>query len=324
MEFAAILDTAGGEKRTASSADEENEMWTTAEIPSQEGKNVIVTGANTGIGYETALALYLAGANVTLACRDQGKAQQAKAKMEQRSGPGSLGIGVLDLADLDSVSLFAETYLQQHTQLDVLVNNAGVGTPPAGKTRQGWEYTFGVNFLGPFALTGRLYPLLEATPGSRVVTVSSFAYARGAIDFDNLKSEKGYDAGREYGQNKLADLMFTIELDRRVHAQGHQVVSIAAQPGANSTEITRHSTEEQVAAMKERFGGFMEPWQGALPSLYAAVSSEATAGNLYEPHENGFKGYPAKADIQAVALDETVAKRLWDLAEEATGVVYPA
>ncbi|MFE5138322.1 SDR family NAD(P)-dependent oxidoreductase [Streptomyces fagopyri] len=135
---------------------------------------------------------------------------------------------------------------------------AGVGTPPAGKTRQGWEYTFDVNFLGPFALTGRLYPLLEATPGSRVVTVSSFAYVRGAIDFDNLKSEKGYDAGREYGQNKLADLMFTIELDRRVRAQGHQVVSIAAQPGANSTEITRHSTEEQVAAMKERFGGFME------------------------------------------------------------------
>lgn len=299
-------------------------MWTAAEIPSQAGRNVIVTGANTGIGYETALALYLAGAHVTLACRDQGKAEQAKARMEQQSGPGSLEIGVLDLADLDSVRLFAETYVQQHTQLDVLINNAAVGTPPAGKTPQGWEYTFGVNFLGPFALTGRLYPLLEATPGSRVVTVSSFAYIRGAIDFDNLKSEKGYDANREYAQNKLADLMLTIELDRRVRAQGHRVTSIAAQPGANSTELTRYSTPEAVTAMKERFNGFMDAWQGALPSLYAAVSSDATAGNLYEPHENGFKGYPAKSDIQPVALDETVAKKLWDVAEEATGVTYPA
>ncbi|MFJ3663203.1 oxidoreductase [Streptomyces sp. NPDC090119] len=303
-------------------------MWTAAEIPGQESRNVIVTGANTGIGYETALALYAAGANVMLACRDQRKAEQALAKMQQSSGSGSgsgsLEIGVLDLADLSSVRLFAETYIQQHEQLDLLINNAGVGTPPAGKSRQGWEYTFGVNFLGPFALTGRLYPLLEATPGSRVVTVSSFAYARGVIDFDNLKSEKGYDAVREYSQNKLADLMFSIELDRRVRAQGHQVVSIAAQPGANSTEITRHSTEEQVAAMKDRFGGFMDPWQGALPSLYAAVSSEATAGNLYEPHENGFKGYPVKGEIQEVALDETVAKKLWTMAEEATGVVYPA
>ncbi|MEU8934671.1 oxidoreductase [Streptomyces sp. NPDC048409] len=299
-------------------------MWTSADIPDQNGKNVIVTGANTGIGYETALALYLAGANVTLACRDQGKAEQAVARMKEQSGPGSLEIGVLDLADLDSVRLFAETYLRQHTQLDVLVNNAAVGTPPAAKTPQSWEYTFGVNFLGPFALTGRLYPLLEATRGSRVVTVTSFGYVVGAIDFDNLKSERDYDAVREYGQNKLADLMFTIELDRRVRAQGHQVTSIAAQPGANSTEITRHSTPEAVAAMKERFNGFMEPWQGALPSLYAAVSGDAKAGNLYEPHENGFKGYPAKADIQPVALDEAVAKKLWDVAEEATGIAFPA
>lgn len=299
-------------------------VWTTADIPSQVGRNVIVTGANTGIGYETALALYVAGANVTLACRDQDKAEQARAKIDKQPGSGSLEIGVLDLAELDSVRLFAETYIQQHKQLDVLINNAGVGTPPAAKTSQGYEYTFGVNFLGPFALTGLLYPLLEATPGSRVVTVTSFGYVRGAIDFDNLKSEKGYDAVREYGQNKLADLMFSIELDRRAGAQGHQVVSIAAQPGANTTEITRHSTEEEVAAMKENFGGLMDPWQGALPSLYAAVSSEATGGNLYEPHDGGFKGYPIKSDIQAVALDETAAKRLWNVAEEATGVVYPA
>lgn len=298
-------------------------MWTAKDIPSQQGRKVIVTGANTGIGYETALALYVAGASVTLACRDRGRAEQAHANMEQHAGSGSVQVGHLDLADLDSVRLFAETYLEQNERLDVLINNAGVGTPPSAKTNQGYEYTFGVNFLGPFALTGRLYPLLRSTPGSRVVTVSSFGYVRGAIDFDNLTSEKGYDAVREYGQNKLADLIFSLELDRRLRAQGDQVLSIAAQPGAVTTEITRHSTKEEIEAMHEAFGGLMEPWQGALPSLFAAVSSDATGGSLYEPHEGGFKGYPVKSDIQPVALDETVAKRLWTVAEEATGVEYP-
>lgn len=299
-------------------------MWTAKDIPSQHGRNVIVTGANTGIGYETALALYLAGANVTLACRNLDKAEQAKAKITERSASGTVEIGMLDLEDLDSVRRFAENYIRQHPRLDVLINNAGVGTPPAAKTRQGYEYTFAVNFLGPFALTGLLYPLLRSTPGSRVVTVTSFGYIHGVIDFDNLRSEKGSDAVREYGQNKLADLMFSIELDRRARARGDQVVSIAAQPGANTTEITRYSTDEEIAGMHEAFGGLMDPWQGALPSLYAAVSDEATGGNLYEPHEGGFKGYPARSDIQPNALDEKIASRLWKVAEDATGVAFPA
>ncbi len=298
-------------------------MWTTKDIPDQKGKIAIVTGANTGIGYETALALYKAGATVVVACRDKEKATQAIAKMETEKGTGSLEIGVLDLASLESVSVFAETFIAQHKQLHLLINNAGVGIPPASKTSEGYELQFGVNFLGHFALTGLLYPLLEATPDSRIVTVSSFGYIGSAIDFDNLKSEKDYDAVREYGQSKLADLVFSIELDRRSKAKGHQVASIAAQPGANSTELTRHTPDEAVVAMKERFGGFMEPWQGALPTLYAAISTEATGGNMYEPDENGFKGYPTRATIQENALDETVAKKLWSVSEKATGVVYP-
>jgi len=301
----------------------EKSNWTAVDIPDQKGRTIIVTGANTGLGYETALALYKAGANVIVACRDKDKATQAIAKMEAHKGIGSLEIGVLDLASLASVRQFAETFIAQHQQLHLLINNAGVGIPPVSKTSEGYELQFGVNFLGHFALTGLLYPTLEATPGSRIVTVSSFGYKGAVIDFDNLKSEKGYNAVREYGQSKLADLIFSIELDRRSKVKAHQVLSIAAQPGANSTELTRHIPDEAVLQMKARFDGFMEPWQGALPTLYAAVSSEAAGGNMYEPNEDGFKGYPTLATIQENALDETVAKKLWSTAQEITGIVYP-
>ncbi|GAB2568494.1 oxidoreductase [Spirosoma areae] len=298
-------------------------MWTTKNIPDQKGKTAIVTGANTGLGYETALALYKAGATVLVASRDKDKAEKAIAKMETEKGAGSLEIGILDLASLAAVKEFAETFIAQHKQLHVLINNAGVGIPPASKTSEGYELQFGVNYLGHFALTGLLYPLLEATPGSRVVTVSSFGYIGSAIDFDNLKLEEEYNAVREYGQSKLADLVFSIELDRRSKAKGHQVVSIAAQPGANGTDLSRHMPDEAVVAMQENFGGLMEPWQGALPALYAAVSNEATGGKMYEPDENGFKGYPTLAILQENALDETVAKELWSVSEKATGIVYP-
>ena len=299
-------------------------MWTTKEIPDQKGKTVIVTGANTGLGYETALALYKAGANVIVACRDKAKGEKAIAKMETEKSTGSLEIGVLDLASLESVKEFAETFIEQHKQLNLLINNAGVGSPPAAKTREGYELQFGVNYLGHFALTGLLYPLLQATQGARVVTVSSFGYIGAVIDFDNLKSEKGYDAVREYCVSKLADIMLSVELDRRIKAKGHQVLSIAAQPGANSTELTRHTPDEAVIAMKKQFDGFMEPWQGALPTLYAAVSNDAVGGKMYEPEDGGYKGYPVLAELQENALDETVAKKLWSISEKATGIVYPA
>lgn len=298
-------------------------MWTTKDIPSQKGKTVIVTGANTGIGYETALALYKAGANVIVACRDKTKAEKAIAKMETEKGSGSLEIGILDLAGLDVVRQFAKTFIAQHNQLHLLINNAGVAIPPASKTSEGYELQFGVNYLGHFALTGLLYPLLEATKGSRIVTISSNGYRGAIIDFDNLKSEKDYSPYREYGQSKLADLLFAIELDRRIKAKGQQVVSIAAQPGANNTELTRHFTDEELVKTKELIGDYMEPWQGALPSLYAATSNEAAGGNMYEPEDAGYRGYPVLACLQENALDETIAKKLWSIAQEVTGIVYP-
>lgn len=300
-------------------------MWTKNNIPDQSGKTIIVTGANAGIGYETALALYEAGAHVILTCRSQDKADETFNKIKEHTGKGSLETGILDLASLASVKQFAETFLQTHQQLDVLINNAGVMIPPASKTTEGWELQFGVNFIGHFALTGLLYPLIKATPDSRIVTVSSMAYVRGVIDFDNLKSEKDYDAMREYSQSKLADIYLSLELQRRIETIGNNVLSIAAQPGANKTELSRHMSEEAYAAAVERVGELMEPWQGALPSLYAAVSADAKGGELYGPdQDNGYRGYPAQATLLPHALDKVVAKQLWNFAEEVTGVSFPA
>lgn len=299
-------------------------MWTKKDIKDQSGKTVIVTGANSGIGFETALALYEAGAHVVLACRDLNKAEQAIVKLEQQKGKGSLEIALLDLSSLPSVKQFAESFASSHTRLDILINNAGVMLTPALKTEQGYELQFGVNFLGHFALTGHLYPLLKSTSNSRVVTVSSMAYLHGAIDFDNLKSENSYESFREYCRSKLADILLSVELERRITVAGDKVVSIAAQPGANKTELSRHMSEDDYNAAVERIGELMDPWQGALPSLYAAVSPDAIGGRLYGPdRDGGYRGFPAEAAITAEGLDREVAKKLWDLAEQITGVQFP-
>jgi NAD(P)-dependent dehydrogenase (short-subunit alcohol dehydrogenase family) len=299
-------------------------MWTKANMPDQTGKTVIVTGSNVGVGFETALAFYEKGAHVLVASRSLKNAEQAIERMQEKKGKGSLEAGVLDLSDLRLVKEFADSFVKKHRELHVLINNAGVMIPPASKTVQGFELQFGVNFLGHFALTGYLYPLLNAIPGSRIVTVSSNAYLRGTIDFDNLKSEISYDPVREYNQSKLADIIFSIELQRRLQSIHAQTVSIAAQPGANKTELTRYMSEESLAEGIRRVGALMDPWQGALPSLYAAVSDKAIPGMLYGPDQDGgYRGYPAQAEITANALDETVGKRLWSFAEEATGIFFP-
>lgn len=298
-------------------------MWTKKDMPDLTGKTAIVTGANTGIGYETALALYEAGAHVILACRNEEHAQQALNKMQSQNGKGSLEIGVLDLASLESVKQFAGDIISKHKQLHLLINNAGVMIPPPSKTVEGYELQFGVNFIGHFVLTGLLYDLLNSTPGSRIVTLSSMAYLRGVIDFDNLKSEKDYDPMREYRQSKLADLMFAIELQRRIVASGGQTKSIAAQPGANKTDLARYMNVDEFTAAVQRTGPLMEPWQGALPSLYAAVAEDAVGGALYSPDQDGgYRGYPVKDDIAANALDGGVSKKLWDYAVHATGINY--
>lgn len=293
-------------------------------MPGQSGKTVIVTGANAGIGFETALAFFEKGAHVVMACRDLKKAEEAIANIQQQGRAGSLEAAALDLADLVSVKQFAEQFIKTHQNLHILVNNAGVMIPPASKTNDGFELQFGVNFIGHFALTGRLYPLLQATPGARVVTVSSMAYVRGTIDFDNLRSERDYDAMREYSQSKLADIMLALELHRRIKAKQGGVLSIAAQPGANKTELSRYMSESDYSAAVAHIGALMDPWQGALPSLYAATADDVKGGDFYSPDaDGGYRGYPARLELLPHALDENVANKLWDLAERATGMVFP-
>jgi NAD(P)-dependent dehydrogenase (short-subunit alcohol dehydrogenase family) len=300
-------------------------MWTKNNIADQSGKTIMVTGANAGIGFETALALYEAGAHVILACRSIEKANEAIAKIQRQQGKGTLEAAVLDLSSLAAIKQFTEGFIPTHQRLDILINNAGVMIPPASKTAEGYELQFGVNFLGHFTLTGYLYPLLKSTAGARIVTLSSAAYLTGIIDFDNLKSEKDYDPMREYRQSKLADMLLTVELQRRIIAAGDAVLSIAAQPGANKTELARHMSEEAYSAAVDRVGELMDPWQGALPGLYAAVADDVVAGGFYEPDQDGgYRGYPTPSPITANAMDEGVAKRLWELAQEVTGVVYPA
>jgi len=294
-------------------------MWTSKDIKNQSGKVIMVTGANIGLGYETALALYKAGAHVVLACRDHNKAEEAVNKIKAEGGTGSLEIAILNLSDLAQIEQFANDFKKTHSKLDVLINNAGVMAPPKSFTQQGYELQFGVNFLGHFALTGHLYDLLKATPGSRIVTVSSGAFRRGAIDFDSFKAEQSYDSWREYAQSKLGNILFSFELQNKIDAAGDTVKSIAVQPGANKTDLQRHMSQEEFEVALERVGPLMDAWQGALPSLYAAVAPEAEGGAFYEPdQDNGFRGYPAPGFIDDNAKDDAVRIQLWEAAQEIT------
>jgi NAD(P)-dependent dehydrogenase (short-subunit alcohol dehydrogenase family) len=299
-------------------------MWTTDYIPDQTGKTIIVTGANAGIGYETAKALYQKGADVVIAARDAHKADAAIREIISLGGSGSLAFIELNLASLAAVKKFAAEFKHKRHKLDVLINNAGVMTPPASKTDEGYELQFGVNHIGHFALTGHLYPLLNATAGSRVVTVSSNTYLRGTINFNNLCIENDYDPAREYAQSKLANMLFSLELQRRIEAAGNGVQSIAVQPGVNKTELSRHMSKEAYAALVERIGELMEPWQGALPLLYGATSPNARGGKYYCPDQDGgYRGYPAESEVIPAGKDVQTAKKLWGYSEKATGVVFP-
>ena len=225
----------------------------------------------------------------------------------------------LDLSSLASVHTFAETFLAQHDRLDLLINNAGVMVPPLTKTEDGFELQFGTNHLGHFALTGLLLPLLNATPDARIVTVSSMAHRSGKINFDNLNAEQSYSEWPFYGQSKLANLLFTFELQRRLDASKASTRSVAAHPGWTATDLQKNSG---LASFLNPFFA-MEPPQGALPTLYAATAPNVSGGTYYGP--NGFmemKGYPKQVGTHARAKDRAVAARLWEVSEEMTGVAY--
>lgn len=289
-------------------------MWTKEDMPDLTGKIAIVTGGNTGIGYETVKALYEKGANVTLTARDEKKAKDAIEKIKSETkAAGNLEIGILNLANFAQIKTFANEFKDKHNQLDILINNAGVMIPPASKTDDGFELQFGVNFLGHFALTGHLFPLLKRSPNARIVTLSSGAATlTDGIDFENLKLEKPYNEWRSYAVSKLADILFTYELDRKIKAADLNILSLAAHPGVTRTDLQRHIPGEQLEEMFSEFDEVMQPWQGALPSLFAATDTLAKGGEFFGPDgEKEYSGYPALSKHSTPAMnDVALAEKL--------------
>ena len=283
------------------------------------GKIAIVTGANTGLGFETALDLYQKGAKVVVASRNQEKGLDAIKRMKSISNGGELVYYPLDLSNLAAVKEFADTIIATETGLDLLVNNAGVMIPPPSKSEDGFELQFGVNFIGHFALTGHLFHLLESTTGSRVVTLSSLAHRGAAIDFENFKLEKSYNNWREYGQSKLADLIFTLEFEKRLRKNGHQMISLAAHPGFSKTDLQVNMDEDMLNSLE-----LMTAKDGAQPTLAACLRPDAKGGQYWGPDgPNETSGNPALAKIDDAALDEERNAKLWEWAEKATNVSFP-
>src|SRR5258708_5786498 len=252
-------------------------QWTENNIPDQIGRVAIVTGANSGIGWETARALAQKGATVIMACRSQSKANPAADQIKALNPSGQVVVMSLDLGDLDSVRGFAAAFRKQYDRLDLLINNAGVMVPPYGKTKQGHEQQFGINHLGHFALTGLLLDMLNSTHGARIVTVSSTSHQFGIINFDDLNWERHYPPQRAYGQSKLANLLFTYELQRRLAAAGQSTLAVAAHPGWTATNLQQHASIIQ--RLNPIFAQTTD--MGALPTLYAATAPDVQGGAYY-------------------------------------------
>jgi NAD(P)-dependent dehydrogenase (short-subunit alcohol dehydrogenase family) len=301
-----------------------NHHWTIGDMPDQGGRVAIVTGANSGIGYPTAKALAQKGGTVIMACRNLQKANAAaeriRSGLKQTAGSGEVVVMQLDLADLDSVSAFVTAFKAHYDRLDLLINNAGIMHPPYGETKQGFESQFGVNHLGHYALTGQLLDLIMRTGGARIVTVSSMAHRFGRINFDDLNARDNYRANAAYGQSKLANLLFTYELQRRLEAADSDAIAVAAHPGWTATNLQQNSSFIQFL---NRFFA-QEPEMGALPTLYAATAPEIRGGDYCGPsHFVETVGPPKKVNSNNRSHDPAVAARLWTVSEELTGVQVP-
>jgi NAD(P)-dependent dehydrogenase (short-subunit alcohol dehydrogenase family) len=301
--------------------------WTITDIPPQHGRLAIVTGTG-GLGFETALALARAGAETIVAGRDAAKGTEAVARIRMTAPAAIVGFERLDLASLASVADFAERMRDRHERLDLLINNAGVMVPPERReTADGFELQLGTNHLGHFALTGRLLPLLRAARGARVVSLSSVAARSGAIDLDDLNAERSYRPAPVYGQSKLACLMFGFELQRRSAAGGWGVTSVVAHPGIARTDLLHNAPGRWSGMGLTRtllWFLFQPAAQGALPTLLAATSPDIRPGGYYGPDSLAeTRGYPAPARVPPQALDENVARRLWEASETLTGTAFP-
>jgi NAD(P)-dependent dehydrogenase (short-subunit alcohol dehydrogenase family) len=299
--------------------------WTAADIPDQTGRTAVITGANTGLGFETAAALAGRGARVVLAVRTLEKGKQAAARITAATPGAEVELQDLDLTSLESVRTAAAQLRSDHDRIDLLINNAGVMYTPKSTTKDGFELQFGTNHLGHFALTGLLLDRLLPFAGSRVVTVSSIGHRiRAAIHFDDLQWERRYSRVGAYGQAKLANLLFTYELQRRL-APRETTIAAAAHPGGSNTELMRNLPRVIAAASSLLVEPLMQDAAlGALPTLRAATDPAVCGGQYFGP--DGFaelRGYPKVVASSAQSHDVRLQGRLWAVSEELTGVVYP-
>jgi NAD(P)-dependent dehydrogenase (short-subunit alcohol dehydrogenase family) len=300
--------------------------WTSDDVPGQHGRLAVVTGANTGLGFETARALAAHGASVVLAVRDTDKGKAAAARIAGAAPGANVTVQPLDLTSLESIRAAAADLRAQHPRIDLLINNAGVMLTPRQSTRDGFELQFGTNHLGHFALTGLLLEQMLPVPGSRVVTVSSLAHrVRARINFDDLQSERSYSRVAAYGQSKLANLMFTYELQRRLSGTATTIagttIAAAAHPGLAATELSRNFPA--IAAFSYALVS-QQAAMGALPVLRAATDPGVAGGQYYGPAGVfGARGYPKPARSSRQSRDTAIQRRLWTVSEELTGVTFP-
>lgn len=306
--------------------------WTANNIPDLSGKTALVTGANSGLGLETAHALAARNAHVVLGCRGPAKAEATIAAIRAQSPNAQLSSLDLNLGDLTSIRNAASVFCADHEKLDILCNNAGVMGLPRTPTQDGFEMVFGVNHLGHFAFNGLLLDLIKATPGARVVTVSSLQAKSGKLPMDDLNWEhRRYSAAGAYAQSKLANLSFALELDRRLQAAGIDAISVAAHPGYAATNITNASDGKPtwrrrvwVAMGKMGNATLAQPAHlGALPTLYAATAPDVDGGSYFGPDGLAeFRGYPTQLVANPMARDTVIAGELWRRSEELTGVEW--
>jgi NAD(P)-dependent dehydrogenase (short-subunit alcohol dehydrogenase family) len=307
----------------------DKKSWTADDIPDLSGKTIVVTGGNSGIGYEAALEFARKRAEVVLACRDLGKARTAAAQITASASGAKVTVMELDLSNLASVRGFSDAFHLEHPALHVLVNNAGVMAIPYRQTADGFEMQFGTNHLGHFALTGLLLDRLLATDGARVVNVASGAHRMGKIRFDDLQWKNGYRKWMAYGQSKLANLLFTLELQRKVDAAGKKLLAVACHPGYAATNLQAVGPKMSGSSLMESLSEFgnrvfaQSAAMGALPTEYAAVAVDVHGNDYIGPDGMGeFRGHPAKAGRSGAAQDAASAARLWEVSEQLTNVHY--
>jgi len=301
--------------------------WTAAVMAPQAGKTVLVTGANSGVGFQAARELARHGAQVLLGVRDVAKGEAARNRILAEIPQAQVAIVPLDMASLASIRGFAGEFVSSGARLDVLVNNAGVmALPKREQTPDGFERQFGTNHLGHFALTGLLMPALLKAPAPRVVTVASLAHRNGKMEWDNLQGEKSYSPWGAYNMSKLANILFARELDRRAREAHSKLMSVAVHPGVSVTNIAGPGSDFKSQFMR-MFGRFLfqKDEMGALPTLYAATAPEVQSGQYIGPDGRGeIGGYPKVVQPRPQGLDEQAGRKLWTVSEQLTGVVYPA